>query len=388
MALRATGLAAVWALARGVKLIDLEEGSLFTKCIKISDLHEKTMEDDIELFDRDEVTGCCPGATEPGVKFELKWKSESYVGPQIACGFMANGEIKYEIVRDSNSGLQKCNFNNCFVMKSNLECRNGGRKQRINGCCGGPYRYCYKDSCGFKDNCNNYIHDKNALNISNPRVRYCTTYHKGWKARGSEGTPLEEDDVDTSRATAKLLTNNLHVYARCEGAFPNRTGEGGGSGETSPTTQSTQPSLEVAVEPLASKVADCGSPMTPAFTAGRQCTGCAQGLVDLNSVNTLGTEAGCLAAVMGASSQLEGHPCVTIRKSGDKVVECNMHTSCGTEKATTNDIQSCLFQAQADCPAQDVSCRDSPSVLLSSGKRAGTGIVYVVAVGTVIVLMR
>merc|ERR1711988_893199 len=173
---------------------------------------------------------------------------------------------------------------------------------------------------------------------------------------------------------------------RCEGAFGKRTGGGGGGDETSVATQPSQPSLQVSVEPLASKVADCGSPSTATFTAGKQCTGCAQNILDLNSVNTLGTQAGCLAAVLGASTQLGGHHCVTIRKSGDKVVECSMHESCGTENATTNNVQSCLFRAQADCPAS--SCGNSASDSLSSGRRADTGLFYIAAVGIVVLFMR
>jgi len=200
----------------------------------------------------------------------------------------------------------------------------------------------------------------------------------------SEGTVPDADDVDTSGAAPELLTNNLHVNARCKGAFGNRTGKGGGSGEASSTTQPSQPPLQVKGEPLTSKVADCGSPSTPAFSAGMQCTGCAQSVLDLNSLNTRGTEAGCLAAVLGACTQLDGYHCVTIRKSGNKVVECSMHMSCGTRNATTNDVQSCLFRAQADCLAS--SCDNSADASLSSGTRVGAGMLYIAAVG--IVLMR
>eukprot|EP00929_Paragymnodinium_shiwhaense_P114523 TRINITY_DN8297_c0_g2_i1.p1 TRINITY_DN8297_c0_g2~~TRINITY_DN8297_c0_g2_i1.p1 ORF type:complete len:408 (-),score=79.77 TRINITY_DN8297_c0_g2_i1:177-1328(-) len=383
MSLRATTLAAVCglgAVSDAVKLIDLEEGSLFTKCIKISDLETKSMEDDIELVERDPVTGCCPGATEPGIKFELK--STSYTGPQIVCDFKANGEIEYDIVRDRFNGLQTCNFNNCFVMKQNLECANGG-KQMINGCCA-PKAVCEQDSCGFKEDCKNYARSITALNYTNGRVSHCTLFHRDYKARGNEGTRTEEDDVDTSGNTPKLLTANPRVYARCEGGFVERTTDV--VAELLPTS--------------AGEVAGCRSSSDFAFSAGLQCTGCAQDLVDLNAANWQRTERGCIAAVMdavnaNASSQLEAYPCVSIKKAGSVVTECSMHRSCGTASAATNDVKSCIFKARAQHCSSDASCgggSDGDSYasnsLRTGNNRVGTGMLYVVAVGTVIVAMR
>jgi len=250
MSFRAVGIAAACALAGAVKLIDLEEGSLFTKCIKISDWETKSMEDDIELVDRNATTGCCPDDTEPGTMFDLK--STSYVGPQIICGLTMDmyysvlqrkvKGVKYEIERDKGR-LESCNFNYCFVMKQNLECANGS-KQMINGCCA-PKAECAEDNCGFKDDCKNKVNSITAINYSNGRVSHCTTYHKDYKAKGNEGlkdgkyTARTEGvtSIDITGATPKLLTNNPRVYARCEGSFAGRTG--GAAGTSAPSAAPT-----------------------------------------------------------------------------------------------------------------------------------------------------
>lgn len=130
---------------------------------------------------------------------------------------MASSTTLYE-----KGALESCNFNYCFVMKQNLDCANGA-KQMINGCCA-PKADCEQHSCGFKDDCKNYVESITALNYTNGRVNHCTVYHKDYKARGNEGTREEEDDIDTSGDAPKLLTENPRVYARCEGGFVDRTG--------------------------------------------------------------------------------------------------------------------------------------------------------------------
>merc|ERR1712110_1149810 len=107
---------------------------------------------------------------------------------------------------------------------------------------------------------------------------------------------------------------------------------------------------------------ECGSPSSPQLTVGEECTGCAFTTVDLNSVNSLQNEAGCMAAVAGASSQISGYPCVTMQMSGNKVTSCAVHKSCGVRNTTNSNKKSCLYtlggfsgvSSASACPADEV----------------------------------
>jgi len=146
--------------------------------------------------------------------------------------------VKYDIKREGGR-LKSCNFNYCFVTKQNLECANGA-KQMINGCCAQNHE-CGDNNCGFKDDCKNYVKSITAVNYSNGRVSYCTTYHQDYKARGTEGLKQGKytartkgaTSIDTSGAEPKLLTDNIRVYARCEGVFEGRTN--GAAGDSTPS---------------------------------------------------------------------------------------------------------------------------------------------------------
>lgn len=88
---------------------------------------------------------------------------------------------------------------------------------------------------------------------------------------------------------------------------------------------------------------ECGSPSNAKFTSGQSCSGCASTAMDLMLLNTKKDEAGCIAAVSGAATQLKGYPCVTVKSSGGKVTACTMHQTCGTANAADNSTKSCLF---------------------------------------------
>jgi len=209
---RAACVVASLAVISAEKLMDYEEGALFTKCIKIEDLESKSMEDDIELVER--VDGCCPNATVPGVKH-----TNMYVGPQVVCGLKDDGSISMST--GSSNGVKTCTYNNCFIMKQNLECADGSR-QRINGCCA-PKADCAGNNCGFKEDCKNY--NNNFNNVYSESVDYCTIYHQNYGTKGNEGTTEKTDDVDTSGDANKLVSDKVYVYARCEGGS---AGKGGG----------------------------------------------------------------------------------------------------------------------------------------------------------------
>jgi hypothetical protein len=114
-------------------------------------------------------------------------------------------------------------------------------------------------------------------------------------------------------------------------------------------------------------VVECGSPSSPQLTAGEECTGCAFTAVNLQSLNTLGTESGCLAAIGGASTQISGYPCVTMQMSGATVTSCAIHTSCGVRNTTNSNKKSCLYtlggfsgvSSASACPADEVCSQSS-----------------------------
>jgi hypothetical protein len=120
-------------------------------------------------------------------------------------------------------------------------------------------------------------------------------------------------------------------------------------------------------------IVECGSPSSPQFTSGESCTGCAYTGMDLNSGNTAGSEAGCLAAVSGASTQLSGYPCVTVKESGGKVSSCTMHKTCGTENATDSTSKSCLFTMGGFSGISDPSECPNDEVCSGGGEPSSSG---------------
>jgi len=135
---------------------------------------------------------------------------------------------------------------------------------------------------------------------------------------------------------------------------------------------------------------ECGSPSSPQFTSGVSCSGCAFTGMNLNSLNTLGSESGCLAAVSGASTQLNGYPCVTVKSSGGKVTSCTIHRTCGTQNATDSTSKSCLFtlggfsgvKKTSECPVDEV-CSGGNGVHTSGVKK---WFLSLAAIGAVVIL--
>jgi hypothetical protein len=189
-----------------VKVADMEQGAEFMKCVSITDLQTKTLDDDITLIDR--VGGCCPEGSAPGVKH-----TNTYDGAQIVCGFKDDGTVA--LSTSSSNGVKTCTYNKCYVMKQNIPCSDG-TKQRLNGCCGARPQTNFDAQCKFYDSSFN--------NAYSEAVQYCTTYDKDYGTKGYAGTSAKTDDV----ADGKLQVANLYVYTPCPG---NMVG-GGGSAET------------------------------------------------------------------------------------------------------------------------------------------------------------
>merc|ERR1719389_1659144 len=155
----------------------MDQGAEFTKCIKITDLETKTLDDDIDLVDK-ETGGCCPDDTVPGVKYY-----NSYRGAQVVCGFKDDGTVA--LSTGSSNGAKTCTYNKCYVMKQNLECKDG-TKQLLNGCCGAKPQTNFKAQCKF--------YDKSFNNAYSEKVQFCTTYDKDYGSKGWAGTSAATDD--------------------------------------------------------------------------------------------------------------------------------------------------------------------------------------------------
>lgn len=206
---RFVGLVVAWAsVAAGTKLSSFDQGAKFDKCIKISDWESKTLEDDIELSDRD-ANGCCPDDTVPGVKHY-----NNYVGAQVICGFKSDGTVA--VSTGSSNGVKTCTYNQCYVMKQNLECSSG--RQFLNGCCAAPAD-CSSNSCGFKaSTCKNYAYSMK--NVYNDASEYCLTYNQNYKM---EHTADKSDDQKDD----KLQVDKLYVYTPCAALGDGSSGSGG-----------------------------------------------------------------------------------------------------------------------------------------------------------------
>jgi len=162
----------------------------------------------------------------------------------------------------------------------------------------------------------------------------------------------------------------------------------GGSGETSGTKGLSLSFVFFLIACIHAAVGlvECGSPSSPQFTSGESCSGCAFTGIDLNSVNNGETESGCLAAVSGASTQLNGYPCVTVTSSGGKVTSCTIHKTCAIQNATDSTSKSCLFtlggfsgiSQASECPGDEV-CSGGSGVT-SGVKKAFLSLTAVVAV--------
>lgn len=208
-------LTAAIALAETMKFADSEQGAAFDKCIKIEDFTTKTLDDEVEVVAREEG-GCCPDGYTAGAKYY-----NSYQGAQVVCGFKDDGTVKTST--GSSNGAKTCTFNNCYVMKQGLTCKED-TKQLLNGCCGAT-----KGSRTFEDACLSY--DKSYNTVYKNTVEYCLSYDKDYGSKGWSGTADKTDD----QADGKLVVENLYTYTPCAGGS---AGGAAASAETSPPSTS------------------------------------------------------------------------------------------------------------------------------------------------------
>jgi hypothetical protein len=211
-----------------MKIGDMEQGSEFTKCIKITDFNRKSMSDEVQVADRDATTGCCPCGWIPGIKWYNK-----YWGSMIVCGFKADGSMSMSMT--TSNGAKTCEYNKCYVVKMDISCKDNS-KMKLDGCCrddtdldaGGNGKH----TTQWTADCKMYTKSQTFFKET---VGYCLSYAKNYKMLGTS----EKTDDQTS--DGKLSISTIQAYTGCApfgssagsaSPSPSSTGSTGGTSST------------------------------------------------------------------------------------------------------------------------------------------------------------
>merc|ERR1719478_1272433 len=98
----------------------------------------------------------------------------------------------------------------------------------------------------------------------------------------------------------------------------------------------------------------CGSPSKPKVTAGYECTGALFTAADINQFNTLKNEKGCVAGMLGLSTQLKGYHCLAFKNCPGSSCTCEVRQGGSSSKAAAADTtKACLYGVKeaSECPA-------------------------------------
>merc|ERR1712183_555067 len=95
----------------------------------------------------------------------------------------------------------------------------------------------------------------------------------------------------------------------------------------------------------------CGNPSNPKATPGYECTGAVFTAVDINKLNTLKDENGCVAGMLGLSTQLKGYHCLSFKNCPGAACTCEVRQGCSSE--VDSDTKACLYGVSetSECPA-------------------------------------
>jgi len=111
----------------------------------------------------------------------------------------------------------------------------------------------------------------------------------------------------------------------------------------------------------------CGNPSSPKATSGYECTGALFTGVDINKLNTLNNENGCVAGMLGLSTQLKGHHCLAFKNCPGSDCTCEVRQGCSSSKAAANTTKACLYGVKdvSECPADAPSSEASSATSVS-----------------------
>jgi hypothetical protein len=127
----------------------------------------------------------------------------------------------------------------------------------------------------------------------------------------------------------------------------------------------------------------CGNPSSPKTSEGYECTGALFTLVDINKLNTLKNENGCVAGMLGLSTQLKGYHCLAFKNCPGAGCTCEVRQGCSSSKAASATTKACLYGVKqaSECPA-DAPTGSSSDVPTSSCKTQ-----HALAIGVVCAIM-
>merc|ERR1712023_559847 len=112
----------------------------------------------------------------------------------------------------------------------------------------------------------------------------------------------------------------------------------------------------------------CGNPSSPKTSEGYECTGALFTLVDINKLNTLKNENGCVAGMLGLSTQLKGYHCLAFKNCPGAGCTCEVRQGCSSSKAAAATTKACLYGVKqaSECPA------DAPASVAEDSSSAST----------------
>jgi hypothetical protein len=119
------------------------------------------------------------------------------------------------------------------------------------------------------------------------------------------------------------------------------------------------------------------------MSEGYECTGALFTAVDINKLNTLKNENGCVAGMLGLSTQLKGYHCLAFKNCPGAGCTCEVRQGCSSSKASSATTKACLYGVKqaSECPA-DAPSGGSSGVPTSSGKTQ-----HALAIGVVCMIM-
>merc|ERR1711970_1563291 len=88
--------------------------------------------------------------------------------------------------------------------------------------------------------------------------------------------------------------------------------------------------------------------------------------VDINTLNTLKNEAGCVAGMLGLSTQLKGYHCLAFKNCPGAGCTCEVRQGCSSTRLTASETKACLYgvKEMSQCPA------DAPASAASAASHA------------------
>lgn len=180
-----------------VKLNDLDQGSVFSKCIKIADYQDKGPGDEVETAERDETTSCCPDGFTHGSTATSSTYSGApffYIYGMISCGWADDGTVK------GISTGSACDYGTCYVAKQAVTCADDSAMTN-NGCCSGD---------GGFGSTTSFPYCTSASSSSNG-VSSCYTYQTDKDGWVYVGTKEAKDDF----TDGKMNFDKIYQYGQC-----------------------------------------------------------------------------------------------------------------------------------------------------------------------------